>query len=64
LHQFHWTVACHILRYLKKAPSKRLFYRPSFNLDIVRILVLIRQASDPIDRHFTMIIALLMETIW
>jgi len=31
-----WTVACHILQYLKGAPSKGLYYRPSSYLDIVK----------------------------
>jgi len=34
LYQLHWTVACRILRYLKGALGKGLFYCP-YHLDIV-----------------------------
>jgi len=36
LYQLHRTTACRILRYLKRAPGKGLYYHPSSQLDIVR----------------------------
>jgi len=35
-YQFHWTAACCILLYLKEAPNKGLYYRPSSYLNTVR----------------------------
>ena len=45
-----WTVACHILQYLKGAPSKGLYYRPSSYLAIVKYSDT-DQAGDPIDHR-------------
>jgi len=50
LHQFHWTVACRVLRHLKRALAKKLYYRPSSHLDIVRYSYT-EWVGDPIDRH-------------
>jgi len=47
--KLHWTAACHILRYVKWAPGKRLYYRSSSHLDIVRYFIT-DWAGDPIDR--------------
>ena len=47
-YQLHWTAACCILRYLKMAPDKRLYNRPSSYLDIVRYFDA-DQAGDAID---------------
>jgi len=52
LYQLHWTVDCRILRYLKEAPCKGLYYHPSSHLDIVGYFD-VDWADDPIDRHFT-----------
>jgi len=43
-------VACCMLRYLKRAPCKGLYYRPSFYLDILGYLD-VDWADNPIDRH-------------
>jgi len=50
LYQLYYTAACRILRYLKGAISKRLYYHPSSQLDIVRYSA-IDWAGNPIDHH-------------
>ena len=52
LHQLHWTDACRVLRYLKGASGKGLYYRPPSNLDIVGYSD-VDWAGDPIDQRST-----------
>ena len=51
LYQLHWTAACRILRYFKRAPGTESYYRPSSHLDIVGYFDA-EWAGDSIDRHF------------
>ena len=48
----HWAATCRILRYLRKAPGKRLDYCSSSHLDIVRYSDA-DWAGDPIDCRYT-----------
>ena len=51
-YQLYWTVACRILQYLKGAPGKGLFYRPSSHLDIVVYSDTV-WVDDPVDHRST-----------
>jgi len=52
LHQLHCTTTCRILRYLKRALNKELYYCLLSHLDIV-IYSDVDQVSNPISRRST-----------
>ena len=51
-YQLYQIAACRILRYLKGAPGKRLYYRHSSHLNVVGYSD-VDLGGNPIDRHST-----------